>query len=478
VDDECRAVASAPEGQRNDALNRAAFALGTLVGAHALSRREAEARLMGAAYACGLDQREAEATIRSGLDAGEQHPRKIEQREQRQHRQHRDQPRAERGEHDDQPPEDAILAAGATIKRIAPARGRQVGRLRLLSVADALHADPRPYLIKTLLHAGDLAVIYGEPVAGKTFLATDMAYRLSLGLPIFGMRTSKASVIYAALEGESGIAKRIRALRDVHGESPDFNYIAQPVPLGEDGTFAGDLAEAAAATDARLIVLDTLARLMAGLDETAAADMTTMIARLDTIRLGDERRPPVAMLIVHHRGKDKLRGARGSSALRGAVDLEIEVEASASGQRTWHVTKAKDDPGGGAHTFTLRPVTIGTDCDGDAVTTCIVEEGGPAAPMGAQRAPTGQAALALRYLHDVIVAEGGTLPAAPGFPPPPHPGVRLERWRDACRDRALAAGDAAAQRQAFHRVKTALVTAGHVAIGAAQGITYAWSVRP
>jgi hypothetical protein len=70
-------VAGAPDGTRNDALNKAAFALGQLVGAGALERHEVEDALNGAAQTCGLESREAEATIHSGLEAGMREPREI-----------------------------------------------------------------------------------------------------------------------------------------------------------------------------------------------------------------------------------------------------------------------------------------------------------------------------------------------------------------------------------------------------------------
>lgn len=68
-------VARAVEGQRNHTLNRAAFNLGTLIGAGELARDDAERALAGAARVCGLPEDEASTTIRSGLDAGEKHPR-------------------------------------------------------------------------------------------------------------------------------------------------------------------------------------------------------------------------------------------------------------------------------------------------------------------------------------------------------------------------------------------------------------------
>jgi hypothetical protein len=72
---EADAVVRAVEGARNHTLNRAAFNLGTLIGAGELARANAESGLAGAARVCGLPDGEAQATIRSGLDAGEKHPR-------------------------------------------------------------------------------------------------------------------------------------------------------------------------------------------------------------------------------------------------------------------------------------------------------------------------------------------------------------------------------------------------------------------
>ena len=70
-------VAQAQPGARNHALNRAAFSLGTLVGATwaALPRATVENALLKAARACGLGERESTATIRSGLDSGISRPR-------------------------------------------------------------------------------------------------------------------------------------------------------------------------------------------------------------------------------------------------------------------------------------------------------------------------------------------------------------------------------------------------------------------
>ncbi|MCU7725249.1 bifunctional DNA primase/polymerase, partial [Actinoplanes sp. KI2] len=71
---ESERVASAPVGTRNDTLNRAAFALGRLVGAGLLDPGDAVRELDAAARRCGLARAEIRRTIRSGLVAGRRSP--------------------------------------------------------------------------------------------------------------------------------------------------------------------------------------------------------------------------------------------------------------------------------------------------------------------------------------------------------------------------------------------------------------------
>jgi hypothetical protein len=63
-------LAVAPEGKRNDTLNRSAFVLGRFVGAGLLDRTEVEQALHAAALAAGLEEIEIRGTIRSGIEKG------------------------------------------------------------------------------------------------------------------------------------------------------------------------------------------------------------------------------------------------------------------------------------------------------------------------------------------------------------------------------------------------------------------------
>jgi len=77
IDNETAKVSGSTEGNRNDTLNKAAFALGQLVGGGHLDREVVRAALLGAAISAGLPESEARATITSGLDAGSEHPRDL-----------------------------------------------------------------------------------------------------------------------------------------------------------------------------------------------------------------------------------------------------------------------------------------------------------------------------------------------------------------------------------------------------------------
>jgi len=75
MDRECDEVARTPEGRRNGRLNQAAFNLGQLVAGGELSRSDVEPALRKAALQAGLEEKEIDSTIHSGLESGLRHPR-------------------------------------------------------------------------------------------------------------------------------------------------------------------------------------------------------------------------------------------------------------------------------------------------------------------------------------------------------------------------------------------------------------------
>lgn len=74
---EVLSLAGTPAGNRNEQLNRSAFAMGQFVAAKVLSEDEVLSELVKAAENTGLELEEIRATIASGLEAGARHPREI-----------------------------------------------------------------------------------------------------------------------------------------------------------------------------------------------------------------------------------------------------------------------------------------------------------------------------------------------------------------------------------------------------------------
>lgn len=75
LESELGRLALAPVGARNDTLNRAAFAMGQLIGGGHLEPSEAAGALLAVALRIGLGGVEAERTISSALRRGLDHPR-------------------------------------------------------------------------------------------------------------------------------------------------------------------------------------------------------------------------------------------------------------------------------------------------------------------------------------------------------------------------------------------------------------------
>jgi hypothetical protein len=122
------------------------------------------------------------------------------------------------------------------------------------------------------------------------------------------------------------------------------------------------------------VIIDTLARAMAGGDENKGTDMTLAVAAMDAIRAATGAH----VALVHHCGKDEARGARGHSSLRAAVDTEIELSRNdGEGISTVRVTKQRDLPPGDPMPFSLRAVELGTNRRGRPITSCIVHHEDP-----------------------------------------------------------------------------------------------------
>lgn len=242
---------------------------------------------------------------------------------------------------------------------------------RLLTIERLFAAPATLYIVRGVLPSMGLIALFGPPGSGKSFLAMDLVLAVASGQPDwFGRRLKQAPVAYLALEGQGGIARRIKAwmahTRQLVPSNVRFFTGGLSLLNGSDAqAIAREIKQELG--DGTVIVVDTLSRASPGGDENSSVDMTRVIE--DAQVLGDIVQGPV--ILVHHTGKDAGKGLRGHSSLLGAVDSAIEV-IHLNGCRSWRVTKAKEDEAGAECPFELVAYVIDKDQWGDDLRSCAV----------------------------------------------------------------------------------------------------------
>lgn len=249
----------------------------------------------------------------------------------------------------------------------APTAEGLPSRFRVLAESEVLER-PRPrWLVKGIVPEAELVVLYGQSTAGKSFIALDLFACVARGVPWRGLKTKQASVIYLAAEGQGGFRNRLEAYRQ-HHDSPTGLRMVLDAPnfLKADADLLAK--QILAAGGANVIVVDTLAQVSPGGDENSAEDMGKVLLSCRRLRAATG----AMIVLIHHAGKDLTKGARGWSGLKAAADAEIEVSRLDS-QRWVKVSKSKDGEDGAEYPFRLMPVLLGTDEDGDDITSCVIE---------------------------------------------------------------------------------------------------------
>jgi len=289
-------------------------------------------------------------------------------------------------------------------------------RAALLSARNLKLDFSRDYLVKNWFAKDTISVIYGDSNCGKSFLALDIASHIAAGIDWMDNRVRQGKVLYLASEGGKGFAKRIAAIKlenNLLYEGMADNLQLLPVQVdfhGVDDVNAviGLVQE----QDFSLIVVDTLAMTMGAGSENDGADMGQYIKNIMLLKSIFN----CHVMIIHHSGKDRGKGARGHSSLRAAVDTEIEVKADGL-VRLATAHKQRDLENGKKVAFSLMGVQLGFDEDGDQITSCVVRpEELSGCSSHIKRRPKGNAEIALQALDDALAKNGRKLRDAENYP--------------------------------------------------------------
>lgn len=289
--------------------------------------------------------------------------------------------------------------------------------LRILLPGDLTPTLDDHAIVQRLIGEKSLVAVYGPSNSGKSALTLDLAASVAMGSAFRGLRVKQSAVLYIAAEGVHGMNNRVAALQQTGRLSPDaaLGVVPESVDLCSSPIDASRIVTACAALEVktghpvRLIVIDTLARVMAGGDENSGADMGALVRNADAIKT----QTGATVLLIHHSGKDGSKGARGHSSFRAALDTEISVEG-ANNPRTVTITKQRDLAPLEPFCIDLRAVTVGMNTYGEAVTAVVVEHSDAPTPKRLSGLGKNQSA-ALAALREWAASNGDPFITTPAL---------------------------------------------------------------
>ncbi|WP_295580502.1 helicase RepA family protein [uncultured Oscillibacter sp.] len=177
----------------------------------------------------------------------------------------------------------------------------------------------KPPVVEGLLYPG-VYLFVGAPKVGKSFLMAQLAYHVSMGLPLWGYEVRRGAVLYLALEDDyPRLQERLYRMFGADSAGGLFLSIsAHTLGGGLEKQLEGFVQEH---PDTRLIIIDTLQKIRETGDERYSyASDYEVITKLK--RFADAS--GVCVLLVHHTRKqqadDRFDKISGTNGLMGAAD--------------------------------------------------------------------------------------------------------------------------------------------------------------
>jgi hypothetical protein len=191
--------------------------------------------------------------------------------------------------------------------------------------------DDVDWLVPEFIARGQSYSLVSQAKAGKSLLMLDVVTAVACGKPALGQPArAPARVLYIDLENT--LDDLVERLRDMGYQPEDLDrlrYLSFPSLPALDSPVGGtEITELAEHHNAALVVIDTVARVTAG--EENSADTYRNLYRCTLAPLKAQRR---AVIRLDHQGKGTATGARGSSAKNDDVDV------------VWQLTQRGDDDG-------------------------------------------------------------------------------------------------------------------------------------
>lgn len=223
---------------------------------------------------------------------------------------------------------------------------------------EELYSLPNSYewILRGLFCHREIALVYGDSFSGKTYTLVDVLVAIASGNDwCNGLFSSGKPLrcVYTTSEGGRGIGNRFYARETLYREQGGTNSL--PISVYRTKTpQLFDMEHPHAVTHfiesmkrrcdqwgepVSVVAIDTLARASEGADENSARDASMILS--GALKIQNEL--GALVLLNHH--ESKAGGYRGSTALRGGVDVAIRVMKERDNVHRIRLDKAKDiDP--------------------------------------------------------------------------------------------------------------------------------------
>lgn len=345
----------------NNALNEAAFSIGTIMTWEVLDEAEVIDALTDAAESIGLEDAEIGPTIKSGLRAGKKKPRKLPEWAA-------EEAGAKKGGKTDRQESGsqwAFLFDGEVIAEGTPDEvresvanpddddeGRTVRTFEMSTIGSILATTyPEPEWVVPGIMSEGLNILAGAPKQGKSMLALNLALTVAGGgLAMGSVRVNAADVLYLSLEDKQRRVqdRAVKMLKVIHpdlaSEIGDRLVVATEWPRQDEGGLALIDLWASRAEKPGLLIIDVWNRFCPTYKASGNAYSQDADFMGQVKKFAEKR--GITALIVHHTRKpgmkepeDFVNEVSGTLGLAGTADgIMVLMRSRQNAQASLHVT--------------------------------------------------------------------------------------------------------------------------------------------
>lgn len=206
---------------------------------------------------------------------------------------------------------------------------------------------PQIFTLDQLIVQGSLVTLIGPPGGGKTWAGLDMVVCVAKGENFGDIAVTQTGVLIIDEEsGSSRLKQRILKVANGHGiKATDRLPLYFITRANTD--FAGDNdAKELIATIRKLgvglVLIDALVDVMVGCDENSVKETQPVLKRIRKVA----EETGATIILLHHTGKNKGQSGettyRGSTAIKGEVDLMIKIVSKENGILKFTTDKERD----------------------------------------------------------------------------------------------------------------------------------------